>query len=166
MENNFFIAPMAENVIIPSKNDEDAGYDLYAYLDDDVTEVEILPHQTYKIGTRIAVALPEEYEIKLTDRSSVGGLGVLVAGGLIDSGYRGEIAVQLTNTSYKSFIISKNVDRVMITTDTVYYPYSKAITQMCLHKVHNELKKKVVSYDELVQVPSIRGVGGFGSSGK
>ncbi len=166
MENKFFIAPMAENVIIPSKNDEDAGYDLYAYLDDDVTEVEILPHQTYKIGTRIAVALPEEYEIKLTDRSSVGGLGVLVAGGLIDSGYRGEIAVQLTNTSYKSFIISKNVDRVMITTDAVYYPYSKAITQMCLHKVHNELKSDVIAYEELAKIPSKRGTGGFGSTGK
>jgi deoxyuridine 5'-triphosphate nucleotidohydrolase len=166
MKNEFYIAPMAEDVIIPSKEDENAGYDLYAHLDDDVSEFEILPHQTSKIGTKVAVALPEEYEIKLTDRSSVGGLGIHIAGGLIDSGYRGEIAVQLTNTSNKSFIISKLVDRVTIMVDTIYYPYSKAITQMCLHKVHNELKSNVISYEELAKIPSKRGTGGFGSTGK
>ena len=42
----------------------------------------------------------------------------------------------------------------------------KAIAQLIVHEVHNEVEPKEISYEELQSIPSKRGTGSLGSSGK
>ena len=50
--------------------------------------------------------------------------------------------------------------------EAIIYPYSKAIAQLIVHEVHNEVESKEISYEELRSIPSERGTGSLGSSGK
>ena len=73
---------------IPSKRDEDAGYDIYGLIDE--AYIVLAPHETRAIPTGIASACPEEYYFQLHERGSTGTRGISQRCGVIDSGYRGE----------------------------------------------------------------------------
>ena len=76
-----------------------AGYDLFAALDE---EVVIRPGETKKLGTGIAVAIPEGYFGGVFARSGLStkeGLRPSNCVGVIDADYRGEILVALYNDS-------------------------------------------------------------------
>lgn len=76
-----------------------AGYDLFAALDE---EVVIRPGETRKLGTGIAVAIPEGYFGGVFARSGLStkeGLRPSNCVGVIDADYRGEILVALYNDS-------------------------------------------------------------------
>ncbi len=75
-------------------HDTDAGFDLYCKED-----VFIAPHHTAKIPTGVYVVMPSDYVGIIHDRSGVASLGVFVVGGVIDSGYRGEIHLLLYNST-------------------------------------------------------------------
>src|SRR5215813_4128963 len=73
----------------------DAGADLYA-----ATDVELAPGQRALVPTGVAIALPEGYVGLVHPRSGLAnrlGVTVLNAPGTVDSGYRGEILVNLVN---------------------------------------------------------------------
>jgi dUTP pyrophosphatase len=55
------------------------------------------PNVPFKIGTGIAVEIPDGTVGLLWDKSSNAALGLKVIGGVIDAGYRGEIFVILIN---------------------------------------------------------------------
>lgn len=82
-----------------------AGADLYAatsYM------IEIKPHKTVKIGTGIAIQLPEYVAGLILPRSGIAtkkGLRPVNTPGLIDSDYRGEVIVALHNDSEKTQFI-------------------------------------------------------------
>lgn len=77
------------DAISPTKaHPGDLGYDLYALEDVDFTYGEVK-----KIRTGIGVCFPENYGGLVKDRSSMASNGFMTMGGVIDSGYRGEIAV-------------------------------------------------------------------------
>lgn len=69
---------------------EDLGYDIFS-LDD----VELLANQVTRIRTGIAVELPG-MGFLMRDRSSMAMRSIVVSGGTIDAGYRGELLVNLT----------------------------------------------------------------------
>lgn len=73
---------------------DDAGLDLYGLED-----VLLLPGEGKMCRTGIGVALPHGFMGMVADRSSMGKRGVKTAGGIIDSGYRGEVHVILWNVS-------------------------------------------------------------------
>lgn len=76
-----------------------AGYDLYAATD---YKIEIQPHQTVKIGTGIAVAIPEGNFGGIFARSGLAlkkGIAPANKVGVIDADYRGELIVALHNDS-------------------------------------------------------------------
>lgn len=108
----------------------------------------ISPGSRVLIPTGIAVALPEGTEIQVRSRSGLAlkqGLSVLNAPGTIDSDYRGEIGVILTNSSNHTQQI-KSGDR---------------IAQLVFAKVERAEFELVESLDE-----TQRGAGGYGSTGK
>lgn len=171
-ENEIIWAKIKENAIIPTKNDEDAGMDIYACFDEDY--VLIHPFCTKLIPTGLACALNQKYYLQLEERGSTGSKGIKRSAGVVDSGYRGEIFVALTNCNDKLLIISKleknellmKYDSLcLLDDDIIIYPYSKAICQGIIHHVIN-LQPKEVSYNELKQYVSIRGDGNLGASGK
>ena len=122
-----------------------SGMDLVAFIKETIN---IKPKQSYLISTGLSVAFPNEYEIQIRPRSGLAAknnISILNTPGTIDSDYRGEIKVIIFNHGNDDFIIN-NGDR---------------IAQMILMPV---LK---VEFEEVEELPkSVRGSGGFGSTGK
>ena len=127
------------------KTSGSSGMDLVAYIKN---KIAINPGATAIIPTGIAVAIPKNYEIQIRPRSglaSKNSISVLNTPGTIDSDYRGEIKIILINLSKKSFIV-KSGDRV---------------AQMILCPIAKGKLKEVKNLPK-----TMRGKGGFGSTGK
>jgi dUTP pyrophosphatase len=89
---------------LPSKGHPgDAGIDFFA------TETVVFPPQSQQnVKTGVALEIPEGFVGLIWDKSSVSfNKGLKVMGGVIDSGYRGEVIMSLYNTSSKEQIIEK-----------------------------------------------------------
>ncbi len=121
----------------------DAGADLVARVD-----VTLAPGERATVPTGIAIALPEGYAAFVHPRSGLAarhGLTIVNAPGTVDAGYRGEIAVTLLNTDPREPVVLHRGDR---------------IAQLVVQRVE---RAAFVEVDELPD--SVRGTGGFGSSG-
>ena len=135
-----------KNIKLPIyKTSGSSGMDLVAYIKNKIT---INPGKTAMVPTGIAVAIPKNYEIQIRPRSGLAAkksISVLNTPGTIDSDYRGEIKIILINLSKKSFIV-KSGDRV---------------AQMIVCPVVKGKPQEVKSLPK-----TVRGKGGFGSTGK
>ena len=131
---------------LPSyKTDGASGMDLMACIEKPIS---LEPGKSCLIPTGLSVAFSEKYEIQIRPRSGLAAknnISVLNTPGTIDSDYRGELKIILFNHSNENFII-KNNDRV---------------AQMVLTPI---MKMELEETNELPE--SIRGKGGFGSTGK
>ena len=135
-----------KNIKLPTyKTSGSSGMDLMAYVKNKIT---INPGKTAIIPTGIAVAIPKNYEIQIRPRSGLAakkGISVLNTPGTVDADYRGEIKIILINLSKKLFVV-KSGDR---------------IAQMILCPIVKGNLKEVKKLPK-----TIRGKGGFGSTGK
>ena len=154
---------------IPTKRVEDAGYDIYANFEEPF--ILINPHETVMIPTGIASACDTDYCFVLKERGSTGTKGIAQRCGIIDSGYRDEWFVPITNTTDDYIMIAKSDD---VNTDVfgsipmkkiIRYPYEKAICQALIVPVPT-VDVEEYTYEELLAIPSSRGTGALGSSGK
>ncbi len=106
MHTTIKFAKVKPEAIIPTKRDEDAGYDIYPCFEDDF--ILIPPHHTRMIPTGIACACDTDYCFIVKERGSTGTKGMAQRCGVIDSGYRNEIFVPITNTTiFDMYIIKK-----------------------------------------------------------
>ena len=139
------IKKLDPSVQLPSYKTKGAsGMDLMAYIEKPII---LEPGKSCLVPTGLSVAFPEEYEIQIRPRSGLAAkknISVLNTPGTIDSDYRGELKIILFNHSSEIFIINNN-DRV---------------AQMVLTPI---IKMELEETDELPV--SIRGKGGFGSTG-
>ena len=158
-------AKATETAVIPTKRDEDGGYDLFCDYPFDTHNVEIKPHETIMIPTNIHVAFPKKYVMILKERGSNGSIGLAQRAGVIDSGYRGAIFVAITNENDIPVVITRSTDKVEKFAGKIYYPMSKAISQAVM-VVSPQLDSKEVTMEEFNKIPSERGDGKLGSSGK
>lgn len=159
-------ARVRPTAIIPTKRDEDAGFDIYADFEDDF--IIINPHTTTLIPTGIASACDADYCFILKERGSTGSNGIAQRCGVIDSGYRNEWFVPITNTTNKKIaIVKKDTDYIFMKNTSGYtiYPYEKAIAQALIIPVP-KVKVEELTYNELKEIASDRGMGALGSSGK
>ena len=127
------------------KTDGSSGMDLMAFLNNPIS---IMPQKSELIPTGLSIAIPENTEIQIRPRSGLAAknnISVLNTPGTIDSDYRGELKVILYNHGSEEFIIN-NEDR---------------IAQMVLLPI---IKATLEEVEDLPQ--TIRGGGGFGSTGK
>ena len=140
------VKKLDKNIKLPTyKTSGSSGMDLEAYIK---SKIIIKSGKTAIIPTGIAVAIPKNYEIQIRPRSGLAakkGISVLNTPGTVDSDYRGEIKIILINLSEKSFVV-KSGDRV---------------AQMILCPV---VKCKLKEVKNLPK--TVRGKGGFGSTGK
>jgi len=140
------IKKLDPSVQLPSYKTKGAsGMDLMAYIEKPIS---LKPGKSCLVPTGLSVAFPKEYEIQIRPRSGLAAknnISVLNTPGTIDSDYRGELKIILFNHSSKNFIINNN-DRV---------------AQMVLTPI---IKMELEEKNELPE--SIRGKGGFGSTGK
>lgn len=159
--NGLLFAKVRPNAIIPTKNEENAGYDFYACIDEDIT---LKPGETKSIPTGIACGMSNDYFIQLEERGSTGSRGMKRSCGVIDSSYRGEVFISLYNASGKTLTLS-NVPEIIQNGLFIVYPTSKAICQGIVLPVP-KMNVKEVSYEELLSYETKRGTGKLGSSGK
>lgn len=167
-ENDLYFARVKENAIIPTKDDENAGYDIYACFDEDF--IAINPNETKMIPTGVASAIHPSKYLQVEERGSTGSKGIKKSAGVIDSGYRGEIFIALTNCTNKKVLISKLSEEELLYSyygrnNIILYPYNKAIAQLVVHEVIS-MNVYEISYNELKQIPSNRETGKLGSTGK
>jgi len=127
------------------KTDGSSGMDLMAFTENPIN---IRPQESALIPTGITIAIPEDTEIQIRPRSGLAAksnISVLNTPGTIDSDYRGEIKIILFNHGKEEFIINNN-DRVA---QMILMPIIKA------------------EFEEVEDLPkTLRGSGGFGSTGK
>jgi dUTP pyrophosphatase len=69
-ENELLWAKDYDDVIIPSKKEEDADYDIYAYFKEDYMIIQ--PHETKMIPTGLRVAMNKKWKLALEERGSTG----------------------------------------------------------------------------------------------
>ena len=159
-------AKVKPDAIIPTKREEDAGFDIYSLFDEE--NIVINPHETKMIPTGLATAFDSKYVAILKERGSTGIKGIGQRSGVVDSGYRNEIFVPITNHNDKPLIITKETNQTtleILAEDYIIYPYSKAICQMILLELP-QLQTKEISYEELKNIKSERGMTCLGQSGK
>jgi dUTP pyrophosphatase len=130
---------------VPTRaHDGDAGMDLYA-----AEPARLEPGERASVGTGIAVAIPEGHAGLVLPRSGLAarhGISVVNAPGLVDSGYRGEVRVLLLNTDRDTAFEVQVGDRIA---QLLVTPYSS---------------EEPIEVSDLEE--TVRGAGGFGSSGR
>jgi len=138
------IKKLHKDALIPAyQTQEAAGFDLHS-----IEDVIIKTGERRLISTGLAFEMEKGYEVQIRPRSGLAykyGITVLNSPGTIDSDYRGEIKVLLINLGEEEFEIKKG-DRIA---QAVVAPVIQA---------------EIVEVDELSN--TIRGVKGFGSTGK
>lgn len=160
------IKKLDETAKLPTRGSEQAaGYDLYAL---ERTEVEC--GKTAKIHTGVAVAIPEGYFGAIYARSGLAakqGLRPANCVGVIDSDYRGEVIVALHNDNPPALIQDVPVSAHAVQHAAVPNPnpsytveMGERIAQLVIQKYE---EVNFVEVDELDE--SVRGEGGFGSTG-
>lgn len=155
-------ARVRPEAVIPSKRAEDAGYDIYACLE--TPYLCIGPLRTASVPTGIASALPAGYYFQIQERGSSGTRGIAARCGVIDSGYRGEWFLPVTNLNDVPLYIAR-ADAVLPAgaESAIVYPAGKALMQAILLRLP-EAEITEIPYDELCRIPSERGTGAKGSS--
>ena len=138
---NIKIKKLKENAKLPTHGHPgDAGIDFYA-----VEDVFFPALGQAQVPTGVAVEIPEGYVGLIWDKSSVSfGYGLKIMGGVIDSGYRGEIVMSLRNLSNKDFTFKKG----------------HKIAQLLIQKFEH---CDILEVDKLSQ--TVRGEGREGSTG-
>lgn len=170
MENKIYFAKLKPNAIIPNKRDEDAGYDFYACFDEDY--ILFKPSEIKLIPTGIAWAASKEYYLQIEERSSTGKAGMKKNGGVFDSGYRGDITIELFNARIENLIISNLSEEELkakyshiLKEPYFYFSTKKAIAQGVVHKLPL-LQSEEIPYEELLKISSQRGTARLGSTKK
>ncbi|HET7444896.1 MAG TPA: dUTP diphosphatase [Solirubrobacterales bacterium] len=139
------IAKLVDGATLPSRaHDGDAGLDLYA-----CEAAHIGPGERWGVGTGVGVQIPAGHAGLVLPRSGLArdhGIALVNSPGLIDSGYRGELRVLLLNTDPAETFRVEPGDR---------------IAQLVLVPIAIGTPIEVEALAE-----SVRGAGGFGSSGR
>ena len=172
MREQIYFSKIRPDAILPSKKDENAGMDVYANFEPDYFIIK--PHETVMIPTGIASSCSDNYYFQLFERGSTGTKGIGQRCGVIDSGYRNEWFIPITNHNTDPIVIVKNVENKQSITEKltrvlgnfiIYYPYEKALAQAVLLPVP---KVDVIElpYEDLQQISSERGMGNLGSTNK
>ena len=140
------IKRLHSDVNIPKYETEgSSGLDLEAYIEKDLR---LLSGERKLVPTGVSVAMPNNFEIQIRPRSGLAyknGISVVNTPGTIDSDYRGEIKVLLINLGAEAVTIKK----------------FQRIAQMVICPI---IKANLKEVQELPE--TIRGAGGFGSTGQ
>lgn len=161
-----YFARLHAGAKIPAKRAEDAGYDVYACFDEPY--IRIGAGETALVPTGIASAFDSAWYIQLRERGSLGAKGLAVRSGVIDSGFRGEWMVAMTNHSGRDLFIADGLGSEALAAqacDVWVHSTEKAICQAVLLPVP-DAEIVEISQEELAAIPSQRGEGMLGSSEK
>lgn len=137
---------LRDDVVLPHRaHPDDAGLDLRT-----ADEVVLAPGERHGAATGLVVAVPVGYVGLVHPRSGLAlrdGVTVVNAPGTIDAGYRGEVRVPLVNLSDRAVTLAAG----------------ERVAQLLVQRV---ALPEVVEVDDLAVEATVRGTGGFGSTGR
>ena len=140
--------PHAEGLALPAyETTGSAGMDLRAAVTEDAP-LTLEPGARALVPTGLKIALEQGYEAQVRPRSGLAlkhGLTCLNSPGTIDSDYRGEVGVILINHGQEPFVIRRG----------------ERIAQMVVARHEQAVVVELDTLDE-----TVRGIGGFGSTGR
>lgn len=207
---NLYFSKKNPATIIPTKQDEDAGYDIYAANREEI--ILIKPSAIIEFDCGLGIACPPEYFPIILDKGSYGSIGVTTTAGVGDSGYRDSYFITLANLNQDKYVVITNQNENEIEKADAFNPVTKkfensngkpifsaykyrhvelfdgisfemgnilikkedvlvkrlekAIVQIVLLYLNPQLSVKELPWEEFQAIPSIRGTGKKGSSGK
>jgi dUTP pyrophosphatase len=140
------------NAILPKKREEDSGYDIYGIFDCPITL--LAPNESIIIPTGISMEFPKGLGFILCNRGSVGTRGAIVGAHVIDSGYRGEVFIDLHNISHKHILITDNkiseIDKTLKHETVTLIPKSSPIAQgLIIPTLHLHVEETDILSDSL-----------------
>ena len=163
--------------IVPTKRDEDAGFDIYT-IEEGIT---LFPNEKHLFKTGLAYAIDSGYWLLAFDRGSTGSNGIHTHCGICDNGYRGEIFICLNNDNSYPVRFTKNVNKITledVEEDLIFddegniyhkillYPTSKAIAQLIPMKQF-KTNCSIATDEEWEELKNTeRGISALGASGK
>ena len=136
------IKKLNNEAIVPHyAHPNDAGFDVFS-----INDIEIPPRSRAQVSTGIAMEIPEGFVGLIWDKSGLSHKhGLKTLGGVIDSGYRGEVKVGLINLSAETYLLEKG----------------HKVAQMIIQQ------KETCEIEEVNELSDTsRGEAGFGSTGK
>ena len=136
------VKKLSENAELPTRGSKEAaGYDLHSAYD-----YFVLANGKELVKTDISVKIPDGHYGRIAPRSSLAWKNHIdIGAGVIDSDYRGNVGVVMFNHGNENLIIKKG-DRV---------------AQLILEKI------SILEVEEVEDLDlTVRGDGGFGSSGR
>lgn len=158
---NVYIEKCRDTAVIPSyANPDDAGMDIFAAED-----IIIEPGSTRIVLTGLKLAIPEGFEIQVRPRSGISlrtKLHLSNSPGTIDSGYRDEVGVIMSNLSDpKTASQARTLDKNNGGEGTYHIKRGDRIAQFVLARVPMIVFEET---DDVISIGINRG-GGFGSTG-
>lgn len=154
---------LESGAVVPTKRDEDAGYDIYTIENN----VMLMPGEKHMFSTGLQSAFSSGFVAIVKERGSTGTNRLAVRSGVIDSGYRGEWKIVLQNLGDIPVLFTSAVDSIQnMNGKVLLYPTAKAIAQVVFLEVPQFDSIECVDEDLTKLVPSARESGGWGSSGK
>ena len=140
------IKRLTETAVLPERGSAyAAGYDLFADIE---AAIEIKPHETFLVPTGLAMEIPEGYFGGIFARCGLSmkeGLRPANCCGVVDADYRGQVCVSLHNDSD----VTRTITPQQKIAQLVVVPFLS------------------VEFEEIEELSdTVRGVGGFGSTGK
>lgn len=142
MKNINYVSPY----VLEKGRESDSGYDIRLQSIKDKEFNRIGSLETVLIHTGLYLELPDDIEVQVRPKSSLSSKGLLVHFGTVDSGYRGEVLVAMTNLNGGEVELEDN----------------RKIAQIVFNKKTDVELDKV----EAINKETDRGEGGFGSTGK
>lgn len=142
MKNINYVSPY----VLEKGRESDSGYDLRLQSIKDKEFNRIGSLETVLIHTGLYLELPDDIEVQVRPKPSLSSKGLLVHFGTVDSGYRGEVLVAMTNLNSGDVELEDN----------------RKIAQIVFNKKTDVKLDKV----ETINKETDRGEGGFGSTGK
>ena len=136
---------MNDDAIIPIRASKgSAGLDLYSSVDIDIEVGSI-----NKINTGICISLPENSYGSIRDKSSLASKALLTLGGVIDSGYTGEIIIIMTSL-IKPIKIKKGQKIAQLIVSNIMYPEIKKVNYL------KETERNDKGFGEMDKINSIK----------
>ena len=170
---NLYWHRLSPKAVVPSKRDEDAGYDIYTIEND----VWIKPFEKRLMSTGLSYAMDENspFWLFVVDRGSTGSRGLHVHCGVLDSGYRGEVFVCISNDNAYPVHFTDAVDKPTMREKGHWfwkkrwleYPITKGIAQIVVFSLPRTNAAEIDADTwEKMRFNSERGEGKLGASNK
>lgn len=147
-EERLYFAKVRESGRIPVRKDPGVGFPLYGDFGEN--DLAVYANQTKRIPTAIAAGVPEDFYLTMEEYGTFSQNGLQVHTGIIDSGDRGEIFIEVTNKNQGPVVFSHGHKKAERVNNILFCPADLPVARLVIHR-HPYLRTQEVSLEALQQ---------------